>query len=146
MAHRLFVAYSDVLKFFKFRSEFTTSNQSTTKLRRTVSWTTPPFWGWLEPPLWLALLISLYRLSAVRGLMRVRVIVEVKPSDQDAKARFLSPSPANTGIDTSENTRDVRLSRYPSIRGDARLEFGGELPSRCGHKKPPLASYVHHRS
>ncbi|MGD9576323.1 hypothetical protein, partial [Desulfovibrio sp.] len=29
------------------------------------------------------------------------------------------------------------------IKGDAGLEFGGELPSRFGHKKPPLTSYVH---
>lgn len=146
MVHRLFVAYSDVLKFFKFRSEFTTSNQSTTKLRRTVSWTTPPFWGWLEPPLACTANISLSAFGRQRpyagaGYCRSQTI---RPGCDEA--RFLSPSPANTGIDTSESTRDVRLSRYPSIRGDARLEFGGELPSRCGHKKPPLASYVHHSS
>jgi hypothetical protein len=29
------------------------------------------------------------------------------------------------------------------IKGDAGLEFGGVLPSRFGHKKPPLTSYVH---
>jgi len=29
------------------------------------------------------------------------------------------------------------------IKGDAGLEFGGELPSRIGHKKPPLTFYVH---